>query len=278
MSIELATKVYNRPEAKRFLHQFLHQITGIMLDQHASKFGKFEIGCAKRTLEMSCNVLPILLQDGNTEFMDTVTMLFDPTRTIFSPLKTLWTTAAGSPEHRIKLCQTFMANGGFEVVAKVLDGQAKRLKHLADQRAAAKASVKQKERVAQLAMNDARQAQQAVISLKAASKGGEELEKAQAHAKATLDTARAARAASEKAKSTAAAICAASTPGQPGGAGGAGGQYHVGLNAAGLSIVVGAIAECRLDTSPNAVGVVVKTCTAVMSQVAVLTDEALKKE
>lgn len=33
MSIELATKVYNRPEAKRFLHQFLHQITGIMLDQ-----------------------------------------------------------------------------------------------------------------------------------------------------------------------------------------------------------------------------------------------------
>lgn len=33
VSIELATKVYNRPEAKRFLHQFLHQITGIMLDQ-----------------------------------------------------------------------------------------------------------------------------------------------------------------------------------------------------------------------------------------------------
>lgn len=181
-------------------------------------------------------------------------------------------------QHRIKLCQMFMANGGFEVVAKVLDGQAKRLKHLADQRAAAKASVKQKERLAQLAMNDARQAQQAVISLKAANKGGEELDKAQAHARDTLDTARAARAASEKAKSTAAAICAASTPGQPGGAGGAGGQYHVGVNAAGLSIVVGALADCRLDASPNAVGVVVKTCTAVMSQVGVLTDEALKKE
>lgn len=32
-SIELAGKIYPHPEAVRFLNDFLHQVTGIMLDQ-----------------------------------------------------------------------------------------------------------------------------------------------------------------------------------------------------------------------------------------------------
>lgn len=32
-SIELATRVFHTPEAQRFLGDFLHQVTGIMLDQ-----------------------------------------------------------------------------------------------------------------------------------------------------------------------------------------------------------------------------------------------------
>ncbi|CAN0253844.1 unnamed protein product, partial [Hapterophycus canaliculatus] len=32
-SIDLAYKIYPRPEAVRFLTDFLHQVTGIMLDQ-----------------------------------------------------------------------------------------------------------------------------------------------------------------------------------------------------------------------------------------------------
>lgn len=103
MMAQVNDRLYHRSMLRCFsshlrLVSCLFRVTFRCVTQHASKFGKFEIGCAKRTLEMSCNVLPILLQDGNTEFLDTVTMLFDSNKTIFSPLKTMWTTAAGSPE------------------------------------------------------------------------------------------------------------------------------------------------------------------------------------
>lgn len=32
-SIDLATREYNHPDSQRFLANFLHQVTGIMLDQ-----------------------------------------------------------------------------------------------------------------------------------------------------------------------------------------------------------------------------------------------------
>lgn len=75
-----------------------NRLAFVSVAQHASKFAKFEIGCAKRTLERSCDALPLLLGDGYTKFMETVVMLFDPSRTIYMPMKTMWSTSPGSPE------------------------------------------------------------------------------------------------------------------------------------------------------------------------------------
>lgn len=43
-SIELANKIYPHPEAVRFLNDFLHQVTGIMLDQVLRMFFAFLCG------------------------------------------------------------------------------------------------------------------------------------------------------------------------------------------------------------------------------------------
>lgn len=161
-----------------------------------------------------------------------------------------------------------MTNGGFEVVAKFLEAQGKDLKRKADQRAADKADAKEKLNAANEAMAKLRNAQQKVVSLSAEGATGAELQDARDAANMVVENTRAARAASEQAATKAAAAPLGSAPTGPW------------MGAAGLAIVIGAIAEYRLDhqPSPNTVTVVVKTCTAVMAQVDVLTEDELKKE
>lgn len=69
----------------------------------------FQKNCAINTLEASAKVLPLLLRDGRLEFVETVVLLLDHTKTLYSGSKTMWTSLPGAPEvHETGLFMSYM--------------------------------------------------------------------------------------------------------------------------------------------------------------------------
>lgn len=153
-------------------------------------------------------------------------------------------------------------------MAKFLESQAKDLKRKANQRVADKADAQKKLTEATAAMNEFRATQEQMVSLAAQGKTGPELQNARDIVAIAAEKARAAKVASDQATAKASAVPHGSAPTGPW------------MGAAGLAIVIGAVADARPDhqmlTRHGAI--VVKTCTAVMAQVDVLTEDELKKE
>lgn len=54
--------------------------------------------CAFNTLEATARVLPILLEDGRKEFLDTVVLLVDSQKNLYSGQKAMWAHMPGAPE------------------------------------------------------------------------------------------------------------------------------------------------------------------------------------
>ncbi|CAM9913858.1 unnamed protein product, partial [Laminaria digitata] len=170
-SIDLATRHFRHIESLRFLKQFLHQVTGIMLDQHVSKMESFQKSCALRTLTATANVLPLLLKDGRKEFIATLVLLLDPSKSLYLGSKTAWTSLPGAPEQRIKLCAQLVTNEGFGAATMLLENQALRLERQARLRSEAKVVAANTARRAQLAQAEARQAATAAGAAVAARAG-----------------------------------------------------------------------------------------------------------
>lgn len=157
-----------------------------------------------------------------------------------------------------------MQNGGFKGVATLLDQQTVRLQRQAKLRADAKATKENKARRAQLARAEAKQAKQNLDFLVTGANAGD-LESAEAAVEKAVEAAVLATANSERASAAAAAACSTDA-----------GEHWMGAES--MAIILGAVAECRLEQPPTAIAVVVKICQAMMMQVAVLTEEELKKE
>ncbi|CAM9990002.1 unnamed protein product, partial [Ectocarpus fasciculatus] len=124
ISIELATKIYPHPRAIVFLSDFLHQVTGIMLDQPVNKMEPYQKKHAFAPLEACARVLSPLLKDGRKEFFETLVLLVDATKIVYNGQKAMWTHFPGAPEQRAKVCTIMMDNGTFGAAADLLEQQA----------------------------------------------------------------------------------------------------------------------------------------------------------
>eukprot|EP00903_Cladosiphon_okamuranus_P009694 g9223.t1 len=290
-SIELAGKIYPHPEAVRFLNDFLHQVTGIMLDQSVSKMDLHNKKCAFSTLEATAKVLPALLKDGRKQFLDTVVLLVDAQKGLYNGQKAMWTHIPGAPEQRQRVCQILMVNGTFLAVAVLLEKQTERLDSQSRLRERAKAAAVEMARRAQVAQAEARQATlNASDSSSSGSGGGGG--GAEGDADRAVEAARAASRASEAALAEVRRLAAEK-----------GAERWLGAEA--LSTLLAALLECRLLmeggpgwTAPAGGGVrphdgggaggnaalssplqvAQRTCKAIMMQVGVLSEEELKKE
>lgn len=65
-----------------------------------SKMEAFQKSCALRTLNATANVLPLLLKDRRKEFIPTLVLLLDPSKSLYNGSKTAWTSVPGAPEVR----------------------------------------------------------------------------------------------------------------------------------------------------------------------------------
>ena len=66
--------------------------------QSVSKMDLHNKKCAFSTLEATAKVLPALLQDGRKQFLDTVVLLVDQHKGLYSGQKAMWTHIPGAPE------------------------------------------------------------------------------------------------------------------------------------------------------------------------------------
>ncbi|CAM9396742.1 unnamed protein product, partial [Scytosiphon promiscuus] len=275
-SIDLAYKIYPRQEAVQFLTDYLHQVTGIMLDQGLNKMETYQKKHAFNTLEATARVLPLLLRDGRKMFLDTLVMLVDATKILYNGQKAMWTHFPGAPEQRLKVCHMMMANGAFSEAAGLLEQQASRLRVQAKLRWEMKAAAAETAKLAQIAQVEARLA--ALVASSSGGTGGGDLADKEAATAAAVRAATAARVAADNAE--AAAVKARAT------AAAKGEQW---LGADSLAVFLAGLLECRLSDGgaalPGGGGggggslqVAQRACRAIMMQVRVLSEEELKKE
>ena len=177
-----------------------------------------------------------------------------------------------TPQQRLKRCMQLMNNGGFEAAATLLERQAVRLENQARFRREAKAKAEATARQAQIAQAEARQATSAIVgsvaeigNITGIGNGMGNHENIDDNIALRVASAAAAAEASEVAAATAASAASK-------------GERWMGAES--LSILLGGLVDTRTELHRGSewVRIIRRTCTAIMRQVSVLSEEELKKE